>query len=63
MAINKFVFTDELFWTQEAQIKLKRIPFFIRSQARQRVEELTRLAELSEVTADIVEQARVEFGQ
>ena len=63
MAINKFVFTDELFWTQEAQIKLRRIPFFVRSQARQRVEELTRLAELSEVTADMVEQARVEFGQ
>ena len=41
----------------------KRIPFFVRSQARQRIEELTRLAELEEVTVDTVEQARSEFGQ
>ena len=63
MAINKFVLTNELFWTQEAQIKLNRIPFFVRIQARQRIEELTRLAKLEEVTPDIVDQARAEFGQ
>lgn len=63
MAISNFAFTNNLFWTQDAQIKLNRIPFFVRSQARQRIEELAHLAELEEVTVDIVEQARSEFGQ
>ena len=56
-------FTDDLAWTIEAQVKLKKIPFFVRPQARQRIEELTRAANLEEVTADIVEKARSEFGQ
>ncbi len=56
-------FTGALEWTAEAKIKLKNIPFFVRSQARQRIEQLAREAELDVVTADIVDQARVEFGQ
>lgn len=55
--------TDELFWTTEAQIKLRKIPYFARTQARQRIEDLTRQQGLEEVTAAIVEQARSEFGQ
>ena len=54
---------DELFWTTEAQIKLRKIPYFARTQARQRIENLTRQQGLEEVTAAIVEQARSEFGQ
>ena len=56
-------FSDELYWTPEAQAKLKMIPFFARPQARQRIEAIARSAELEEVTADIVEQARAKFGQ
>ncbi len=56
-------FNEELEWTKEAQIKFKNIPFFVRSQARQRIEELARAADEYIVTAEIVEQARVEFGQ
>lgn len=63
MTISRFPFNNNLFWTQEAQIKLNRIPFFVRIQARQRIEELARIAQLEEVTVDIVEQARSEFGQ
>ena len=54
---------DELTWTPEAKAKLKNIPYFVRSQARQRIEQLAREGELDRVTADIVEQARMEFGQ
>ena len=61
--MREFNLTDDLYWTTEAQMKLKKIPFFVRPQARQRIEELTRAANLEEVTADIVEQARSEFGQ
>jgi hypothetical protein len=53
----------ELKWTPEARAKLKNIPFFVRTQARERIEHLAREAELDTVTADLVEQARLEFGQ
>ncbi|HEY9636459.1 MAG TPA: PCP reductase family protein [Coleofasciculaceae cyanobacterium] len=56
-------FTDALQWTPEAKTKLKNIPYFVRTQARQRIEQLAREAELDVVTVEIVEQARAEFGQ
>jgi len=55
--------TGGLQWSAEAKIKLKNIPFFVRTQARQRIEQLAREAELEVVTPEIVEQARSEFGQ
>lgn len=55
--------SGELKWTPEAKAKLKNIPFFVRTQARERIEHLAREAELDTVTADLVEQARLEFGQ
>ena len=54
---------ESLPWTKEAQQKLKNIPYFARVQARQRIEQLAREADLDEITADLVEQARLEFGQ
>ncbi|WP_414548107.1 PCP reductase family protein [Anabaena sp. CCY 0017] len=56
-------FTDALGWTSEAQAKFQNIPFFVRSQAKARIEQLARQAEKTVVTADLVEQARLEFGQ
>ncbi|MBO1346720.1 MAG: PCP reductase family protein [Hormoscilla sp. GUM202] len=41
----------------------RRIPFFVRSSARQRIEQLARQTGSDVVTVEIVEQARVEFGQ
>lgn len=55
--------TDALEWTPEAKAKLKNIPFFVRTQARQRIEQLARAAGQEIVTVELVEQARVEFGQ
>lgn len=56
-------FNDELEWTTEARAKFKNIPYFVRTQARQRIEHLAREAGLEVVTEEIVEQARHEFGQ
>ncbi|NJL82383.1 MAG: hypothetical protein HC890_04425 [Chloroflexaceae bacterium] len=61
--MNELDFDDELQWTPQAKAKLKNIPFFVRTQARQRIEELARASESGEVTAKLVEQARHEFGQ
>ncbi|MBF1999176.1 MAG: PCP reductase family protein [Synechococcales cyanobacterium M58_A2018_015] len=54
---------DPLKWTPEAESKLKNIPFFVRSQARRRIEAMARAAELEQITAELVDQARLEFGQ
>ncbi len=54
---------DELSWTIEAKEKLHNIPFFVRPQARQHIESLARELGLEVVTAELVEQARGEFGQ
>jgi len=54
---------DPLPWTPEAKEKLQNIPYFARPRARQRIEQLAREAELETITADLVEQARLEFGQ
>ncbi len=55
--------TDALEWSSEAKAKLKNIPFFVRAQAKARIEQLTRAARQEVVTAELVEQARLEFGQ
>ncbi len=61
--MSEFNLTDTLEWTREAKAKLKKIPFFVRSQAKARIEQLTRAAGKDVVTEEIVEQARLEFGQ
>lgn len=61
--MSKSDFTDALQWTPDAKAKLKNIPYFVRAQARQRIEQLAREANLDVVTVEIVEQARAEFGQ
>lgn len=58
--------SDQLFsplkWTPEAQAKLKKIPFFVRSQARHRVEEMAYSTDAEVVTAEMVEEARQKYG-
>jgi len=61
--MNEYNFTDTLRWTSAARTKLKNIPFFARSQAKARIEQLARRAGQDIVTAELVEQARLEFGQ
>ncbi|MBC1241183.1 protochlorophyllide oxidoreductase [Nostoc linckia z18] len=56
-------FIDTLRWTAEAKEKLQNIPFFVRPQAKARIEALARQAQQEVVTGDLVEQARLEFGQ
>lgn len=55
--------SDTPAWTTEAQAKLKNIPFFVRAQARKRIEDVAREQDVDAITAEIVEQVRLEFGQ
>lgn len=61
--MNDFNLTDALEWTPEAKVMLKNIPFFARTQAKSRIEQLARAAGQGVVTVELVEQARAEFGQ
>lgn len=61
--MNRSNFSDALGWTAEAKEKLKNIPFFVRTQAKARIEHLARQANQEIVTGELVEQARLEFGQ
>lgn len=54
---------DILEWTPLAKAKLKNIPFFVRTQAKARIEQLARAAQQEVVTVELVERTRVEFGQ
>ena len=56
-------FLDDLEWMPEAKAKLQKIPFFVRSQARKRIEQLAREADQEVITVELVEKARLEFGQ
>lgn len=55
--------TDDLAWTPSALALLKKIPFFVRPQAIVRIQQLARAAGVEIVTVELVEQARIEFGQ
>ncbi len=50
-------------WSKEAKAKLKNIPFFVRSQARAKIEEFARKVEQETITPEFMEQARLKFGQ
>ena len=60
---DEFSLLDNLKWTPDARAKFYNIPFFVRSEARRRIEQLAHDAETDIVTAEIVEQARSMFGQ
>jgi len=55
--------TGVLRWTPEAKLKFKNVPFFARTQARKMIEEIARQTEDNVVTVEIVEKARISFGQ
>jgi hypothetical protein len=55
--------SSNLKWTPEAKAKLRNIPFFVRIQARRRIEQLARHVDSDLITVELVEQARLESGQ
>jgi hypothetical protein len=53
---------DSLQWTAEAEARLKEIPFFVRPAARKKIEGFAREAGVTEITAEVYEQAKKKFG-
>jgi hypothetical protein len=53
----------ECLWTEGALRKLQNVPYFARTQARQRIEAVARREGFWEITPDLVERVRLENGQ
>jgi hypothetical protein len=49
-------------WTNEAEAKLKEIPFFVRPAARKKIEKFAQEQRSTEITLDIYERAKQQFG-
>ncbi len=49
-------------WTTEAEARLKEIPFFVRPAARKKIEKFAQAAGEPQITVEIYEQAKQQFG-
>ncbi|MBI2191218.1 MAG: PCP reductase family protein [Planctomycetes bacterium] len=49
-------------WTEEAMLRLERVPAFVRNMARSGIEEFARSQGLTEVTGEVMDAARQKFG-
>ncbi|MEO1068946.1 MAG: PCP reductase family protein [Cyanobacteria bacterium J06638_6] len=49
-------------WTADATARLKEIPFFVRPAARKKIEKFAQDKGLSQITVEIYEEAKQQFG-
>ena len=54
--------SDNISWTAEAEAKLREIPFFVRPAARKKIEKFAQERGTSEITAEIYDLAKQQFG-
>lgn len=54
--------SEAIVWTPEAEAKLKEIPFFVRPAARKKIEKLAQELGVSQITVEVYEQAKQQFG-
>ena len=50
-------------WKPEAELRLKEVPFFVRSAVRKRIESLALEAGLVSIDESFYEQAKARFGE
>ena len=49
-------------WTEDAKARLKEIPFFVRPAARKKIEAFAKEQGVTEITAEVYEQAKQKFN-
>lgn len=54
--------SDALQWTADAEARLKEIPFFVRPAARKKIEKFAQDAGITQITVEVYEQAKQQFG-
>ena len=55
--------SNNIAWTTEAEAKLKEIPFFVRPAARKKIEKFALEQGVNEITPEIYDLAKQQFGQ
>ena len=54
--------SENISWTAEAEAKLKEIPFFVRPAARKKIEKFAQAEGLTEITVEVYDLAKQQFG-
>ncbi len=54
--------SDAIAWTEEAQARLKEIPFFVRPAARKKIEKFAQEMGANQITEEVYERAKQKFG-
>ncbi|VAX15922.1 hypothetical protein MNBD_NITROSPINAE04-1198 [hydrothermal vent metagenome] len=54
--------SDEITWTDEAEKNLEKVPPFVRDFAKTMIEDFVKDQGATEVTAELMKQARAKFG-
>ncbi|MBD1876401.1 PCP reductase family protein [Nodosilinea sp. FACHB-131] len=49
-------------WTADAEARLKEIPFFVRPAARKKIEKFAQEQSMSQITVEVYEAAKKQFG-
>ncbi|MGB3310879.1 MAG: PCP reductase family protein [Nodosilinea sp.] len=49
-------------WTADAEARLKEIPFFVRPAARKKIEKFAQGQGLGQITVEVYEAAKKQFG-
>jgi predicted transcriptional regulator len=49
-------------WTTEAEACLKEIPFFVRPAARKKIEKFAQELGVTQITVEVYQQAKQQFG-
>lgn len=49
-------------WTSDAEARLKEIPFFVRPAARKKIEKFAQELGIIQITVEVYEQAKQQFG-
>jgi hypothetical protein len=55
--------SNNISWTVEAEAKLKEIPFFVKPAARKKIEKFAQEQGIIEITAEVYDRAKQQFGQ
>ncbi len=62
LVVNETANKEPLAWTSEAEMRLKRVPSFMRPMVRKAIESHARARGLTEVTAEVVTEAKTGHG-
>lgn len=59
---SRTLMSSAIEWTAAAAARLKEIPFFVRPAARKKIETFAQESGITQITVEVYEQAKQQFG-